>query len=92
MEKMEIQHLSEEDQLKFKEGHDQAEPKEWALIDRESEVVMEFYDSEGDAKAALEEWRQRDLVENALREAVYKIADEVGIDVAKVTEFAKEFF
>lgn len=68
------------------------EPKKYALIDKELDVVMDFYDTEEEAKAAQEEWRQRDLVEDALREAVYKIAEEVGIDVEKVTEFAKGFF
>lgn len=68
------------------------EPKKYALIDEELDVVMDFYDTEEEAKAAQEEWRQRDLVEDALREAVHKIAEEVGIDVEKVTQFAKEFF
>lgn len=70
-----------------------SEPKKYALIDDYLDgLVIDFYDTEEEAKAALEEWRQRDLVEDALREAVHKIADEVGIDIEKVTQFAKEFF
>jgi len=89
---MYVKEFTQEDIDNYLALHPEVEPKRYALIDEELEVVMDFYDTEKEAKAAQEEWRQRDLVENALREAVHKIAEEVGIDVEKVTQFAKEFF
>lgn len=89
---MHIKEFTQEDIDNYLALHPEAEPKRYALIDEELDVVIDFYDTEEQAKAAQEEWRQRDLVEDSLREAVHKIAEEVGIDVEKVTEFAKEFF
>lgn len=99
---MELKHFSEEEKRRFKEKFPEGtEPKDWALIDSElpgeppgDEIggVIQFFETEKEAKEALEEWRVLDLVENALRECVHKIADEVGIDVEKVSEIARGFF
>ena len=87
-----IKEMTQEDIDNYLALWPKIKPKNYALIDDEIEVVMDFYETEEEAKAALEEWRQRYLVEDALREAVYKIADEVGIEVKTVHQFAKEFF
>ncbi|GAH40085.1 unnamed protein product [marine sediment metagenome] len=99
---MELKHLSEEEKRRFKEKFPEGDdPKDWAIIDSElpgepsgEEIagVIQFFETEKEAKEALEEWRVLDLVENALRECVHKIADEVGIDVEKVSEIARGFF
>jgi len=97
---MQVKQFSEEDKTRFKKLYPQgSEPKDWAVIDPEVAKdaeddfgVVEFFETEEEAKKSLEEWRQLDLVEDALREAVHKIAEQVGIEVEKVTEIAKGFF
>lgn len=87
-----IKIYTQDEQDNYKKQFPVSEPKQFALYDDEFDVVMGFFDTEDEAKEELEECRQRDLVEGALRDAVHKIADETGIDIQKVTKIASEFF
>lgn len=66
-----------------------SEKGKWALLD-DTNLVMGFFDTEEEAKIELEDWRQRDLVEDAFREWVTKAAEEIGIEREKVVKFVSE--
>ncbi len=91
---MQVKKFTQEDIDNYLGLFPYSKPRQYALVDDDLDggLVIEFHDTEEAARTALEDWTQTDLVEDALRDAVRKIAEEVGIDVAKVAEIAKGFF
>lgn len=85
---MEIKHLSQDEIAAHEREEPGSEPKEWAISD--DDVCLDFFDTEAEAKAALDECNLTDRVDEAFREWAQKTASEVGVELAKVLEKVRE--
>jgi TRAP-type C4-dicarboxylate transport system substrate-binding protein len=82
-----IQHFTEEHRRIFKEAHDLAEPKEWAVMD--GTLVYGFYDTKEEAEAEIKEVARDDQIQQRFSDWEDDIADEFGIDLEVVREIVK---
>ena len=85
---MEIKHLSQDEIAAHETKNPGSGPKEWAISD--DDVYLDFFDTEAEAKAYLDDWIVTDLVDNAFRDWAQKTAEEIGVDLAKIIEKVRE--
>jgi len=81
---VEIKHLSQDEIAAHKSRYPESRAKEWALLD--DGEWSDFFDTEAEAKAALDDWNVTNLVDEAFRDWAQKTAEELGVEVAKVAE------
>lgn len=81
---MEIKHLSQDEIAAHERENPGSGPKEWAISD--DDVRLDFFDTEAEAKAYLDDWNVTNLVDEAFRDWAQKTAEELGVDLAKIVE------
>lgn len=83
----EVKHLSDEEIQSVKTQYPLSSPKPWAALD--GKLVMNYYDSEAEAKAEVAEFELTDRLNDALNVWLEEVAEEEGVDEDKVRELLK---
>lgn len=84
---MEVKHLDEGEVQAVKALFPLSNPKPWAALD--GKLVMNYYDSEAEAKAEVAEFELTDRLNDALNVWLEEVAEEEGVDEDKVRELLK---
>lgn len=89
-----VKYFTKEEQQKYQEKfYMPMTPKDWGVIvagtSNPIDDVLSFHDSVEQARTAIEESRQRDLIEGIFQEWVTKIASDKGISREKIIHFIR---
>ena len=89
-----VRHFSKEDKRQYKEEFPlfEPEPLEWALVDTETDVVIDFFDTEEEAKAVLDDLNQAFMIEGNFRDWVRETAQKLGVEQDKVLDAVQVCF
>ena len=90
MKKLQLEgrHFSKEDIRQYREKFPlfEPEPLEWAVVDTENDVVIDFFDTEEEAKAVLDDLNQAFMIEGNFRDWVRNTARNLGVEQEKVLD------
>ena len=86
--RLEIKHFSKEDRRQYKEKFPLFEPElsDWAVIDSETDAVIDSFDTEGEAQAVLDDLNESFMIEGNFRDWVRETAQKLGIEEQKILD------
>jgi len=88
-----IKHLTEEEQVAFKEVHFLAEPKEWVVVDEDQvlDLAYGFYNTEEEAQSDLSMLNLTGVVEADFDNWLKREVEETGLTHEQVSEIIKNY-
>ncbi len=90
MSDLSVKHLTEQEVAELRDQYPDDDIKEFQLVD-DGEVV-DYFETEQEARDVLDDLTKRSLVEDAFREWAQKTAEEVGMPREEVVEIVKECY
>lgn len=92
--RLKVRHFSKEDIREYKEKFPlfEPEPLEWALIDTKTGAVIDFFETEVEAKTALDDLNEAFMIEGNFRDWVIETARKLGVEQEKVLDAVQVYF
>ena len=84
-----VKRLTEEERAELRNLHPDGDILEFQLVNEQG-VVVDYFDSEQDARRALDDMTKLTLVQDSFRDWAQKTAEEVGIPREEVLSIAKD--
>lgn len=82
-----VRHLSKEDIREYEGKFPLV--LDWAVIDAENGTVIDFFDTEEEAQAVLDDLNQASMIGDSFRDWVRKTAKEAGVEQQNVLDIVR---
>ena len=90
---LKVRQFSKEDIREYKEKFPlfEPEPLEWAVIDTRTDAAIDFFGTQEEAQAVLDDLNQTLMIGDNFRDWVSKTARKLGVEQEKVLDVVREY-